>query len=343
MTPRPLTLCTRYGRRGASSRLRFHALLPYLEAAGFAPRIDELLPDRYLEKLYAGKSASGSAAAALLRRLARAPRWSEDLVIEYELFPFLPAALETAVLRRHRYILNFDDNVWEKYAAHPLLRGKFDRLCRGAAGIIAANDFLLEKAVALNPRCCKVPTAVDLAAYPPPEEKRRTSDGKMTAVWIGTPVTFPFLLELAPVLKGAADRIRLLVVGGGAVVPGLECTVVPWAEADEAALLASADCGLMPLPDTPFTRGKSSYKLLQYFAAGLPVVASPVGENRSVVTPECGFLADSPEQWLDAFARLAESETRLRLAAGAAIRARDFALSLHGPRAADFIASSLKR
>ena len=226
---------------------------------------------------------------------------------------------------------------------HPLLRGKFDRLCRGAAGIIAANDFLLEKAVALNPRCCKVPTAVDLAAYPPPEEKRRTSDGKMTAVWIGTPVTFPFLLELAPVLRQAADRIRLLVVGGGAVVPGLECTVVPWAEADEAKILASADCGLMPLPDTPFTRGKSSYKLLQYFAAGLPVIASPVGENRSVVTPECGFLADSPEEWLDAFARLAESETRLRLAAGAAIRARDFALSLHGPRAADFIASSLKR
>ncbi|MBQ4106958.1 MAG: glycosyltransferase [Lentisphaeria bacterium] len=345
--PHPITLCTRYSRLGASSRLRFHALLPFLEEAGFAPRLDELLPDRYLEKLYAGSPAKGVAAAALFRRFGRMPHWERDLLIEYELFPRLPEMLEMTVLRRHRYVLNFDDNVWENYVSNPLLRTKFDTLCRGAAGIIAANDFLMQKISALNPRCCKIPTPVDLTAYIPSYSYRNDgnipNDGKVTAVWIGTPVTFPFLQELAPVLRQENRWLRLLIIGGGSPVPGVECLVEPWSEATEKQLLATADFGIMPLPDTPFARGKSSYKLLQYFAASLPVIASPVGENRLVVTPGCGLTATSPQEWHQALKHLADPENRRRLAAGAARRAADFSLALHGPRAAAFLAGCLSR
>jgi glycosyltransferase involved in cell wall biosynthesis len=44
--------------------------------------------------------------------------------------------------------------------------------------------------------------------------------------------------------------------------------------------------------------GKAGFKLLQYMAAGLPVVASPVGFNRELVRHGVnGFLADSAEEW----------------------------------------------
>ncbi len=52
-----------------------------------------------------------------------------------------------------------------------------------------------------------------------------------------------------------------------------------WSLETEAADLAACDIGLCPLPDDNFTRGKCGFKILQYFAAGLPVIASPVGIN----------------------------------------------------------------
>ena len=75
----------------------------------------------------------------------------------------------------------------------------------------------------------------------------------------------------------------------------------------------------MPLSDTPWSRGKCAYKLIQCMACGIPVVASPVGANIDVVLPRCGLLADSPQQWLAAFRQLAD-DPALRLRFGAAGR-----------------------
>ncbi len=53
----------------------------------------------------------------------------------------------------------------------------------------------------------------------------------------------------------------------------------------------------MPLPDTEWARGKCGYKLLQYFAAGVPAVASPVGVNPGLIGTERGRLASTTEEW----------------------------------------------
>ena len=60
----------------------------------------------------------------------------------------------------------------------------------------------------------------------------------------------------------------------------------------------------MPLPDDEWTRGKCGYKLLQYFAAGVPAVASPVGVNRAIVGEERGMLASSNDDWFKALEML---------------------------------------
>ena len=66
-----------------------------------------------------------------------------------------------------------------------------------------------------------------------------------------------------------------------------------------------------------FARGKCGFKLLQYFAAGLPAVASPVGVNRALASGGA-LLARTPDEWVSAVLRLRDdAKLRERMGKGA--------------------------
>ncbi|MBN9249072.1 MAG: glycosyltransferase family 4 protein [Mesorhizobium sp.] len=115
-----------------------------------------------------------------------------------------------------------------------------------------------------------------------------------------------------------------------------------WSEAHEVELIQGMDIGIMPLEDSPFARGKCGYKLIQYMACGLPVVASPVGVNSKLVTHgENGFLASTEAEWRAAIERLL-SDPELRRRMGAAGRAKvesDYSIQTYGPKVAGMFAS----
>jgi glycosyltransferase involved in cell wall biosynthesis len=93
-----------------------------------------------------------------------------------------------------------------------------------------------------------------------------------------------------------------------------------WNPVDEATWLASADIGISWLPDDDWSRGKCGLKLLQYMAAGLPVLANPVGVQREMVLHgQNGYLVESPDDWLQAIACLGNSAS-LRQRMGQAAR-----------------------
>jgi len=66
-------------------------------------------------------------------------------------------------------------------------------------------------------------------------------------------------------------------------------------------LLAQCDVGIIPFLDSPLTRAIHPVKLYEYFAAGLPVVASDLEEIRRIGSP--ALLARTESEWIDALRR----------------------------------------
>ena len=336
-----LTLWTRYGDLGASSRLRFGRYVPFLEAAGWHVERRNFFPDAYLRRLYAGKGKSpGALLSGWRRRMGemRAEAPETPALVEYELLPYLPFACEKRFLASRAYFLNFDDAVDLRYARFPILRRKYRKLIAGAAGVIVANAELEARFAPLNPHLLALPTVPPVL----PENFASGTEERFTLIWIGTPVTFPFLRARRAALAQAAREtdFRLLIVGGTEALPGVECELIPWSEEAELAALRRAHVGIMPLPDTPFARGKSAYKLIRYLQCGLPAIASPVGENRRVLRPgETGFFAAADAEWAEAVRRLAAPEVRAAMRTALKREAAKYALADAAKKLTDFLAA----
>ena len=338
-----LDMWVRYGQLGASSRLRFYQYMPYLEENGIAVQVHNFFDDDYLRKLYSGvpRPVTG-VLRSYFSRLKEMCYTENDVpaLIEYELLPHLSYLMEKWFLKSRSYVLNFDDAVDLHYEKIPFLRNKYPQLIANASGIIVANDHLLERFRCYNENILKLPTV-------PPAEIRPVlkKPERLTLVWTGTPVTYQFLYQREQALRMAAERcdFELLVVASENLprMEGVNCRYINWSQDSETAALSKAHAGLMPLPDTPFARGKSAYKLICFLRAGIPGIASPVGENCRVIEDGVnGFLASGDEEWADAIVKISDEKIRAGLADGVKNSAKQYDLSDSALKLADFIKST---
>jgi glycosyltransferase involved in cell wall biosynthesis len=339
---------TKYGRESASTRQRLLQYLPSLGAAGFLVDHHALLDDDYVRGLVTGRSPRwGRVARSYVHRLRQLiAQPGADLIWIYaELFPWLPALFERLAFRSGRPVIyDMDDAFFVPYEGRPLLDGKLEPLLRGAAACTCGNDHLRGYAARFCDRSIVVPTVVDTEAYRP---KQSSGTGAVVIGWIGSPTTWPNVRPLLPLLRRlCADfsvRVRAVGAGIGAEqdrFAGLE--LVEWSEATEIAEVQAMDIGIMPLLDLPFERGKSGYKLVQYMACGLPVVASPVGVNRQIVAAgQNGFLATGEEEWRQALAALiGDPGLRRRMGNhGRALAEKSYSLASQAPRLVELFRS----
>lgn len=340
-------MLSRYARLGASSRMRSYQYLPWLEAAGISIKMAPLFSDAYVQGLQRHTKSPLEALRAYVGRIEAllASRKFDLLWIEKESLPWLPAWVEKILLPSGvPYVLDYDDAVFHYYdlsrapVVKALLAGKHPALMQGAALVIAGNEYLAEFArQAGAPHVAVVPTVIDLGRYPVATHNWAGGGALPCVGWIGQLATASFLTPFVPLFERlSADGLaRFAAIGIDAQSLGLPMESIPWTEQTEVASIADFDIGIMPLLDGPFERGKCGYKLIQYMACGLPVVASPVGVNRKIVEHGVnGFLAETPAQWEQALQTLL-ADVGLRHRMGQAGRQkveRQYCIQVTGPR-----------
>jgi glycosyltransferase involved in cell wall biosynthesis len=320
---------TKYGDLAASTRYRFSQYLPSLRAAGIVGEISPLLGNAYLEERFSsGRIKLIFLITALFRR-ARAVFFARnyDLVVVYgELFPYLPPFFELILrILGVRYLYDFDDAFFHQYDMHrnffvrKFLGGKIGRIIKWSSGVIAGNDYLASYARRYHENVTLIPTVVDMTKYERNVERKK-NDHAFTVGWIGSPSTSKYALERAPMFRQLSTMIkmRLVLIGAGTVdMQGVDVVAKAWSEATEIEELSQFDVGIMPLTDDPWARGKCGFKLIQYLASGVPVVASPVGVNSDIIKDgDDGYLATTDAEWIDALKKL-NSDPVLRQKMGA--------------------------
>jgi len=335
---------TKYGTRAASARQRFAQYAPFLASHGVELHLSPLIDDRQFGPIARGDKVGVTQALRSYGRRVQALTHarSYDLIwVQYELFPYLPGFVERVIgLTRTPFVVDLDDAIFHMYDAHPsapirtLLGRKLQPLLRSAQAAICGNDYLRDYAARFCGHVVVVPTVVDTEIFLP---LPRPTGAPVTIGWIGSPSTFRDVAPLVPAIRSAAERNGGIfrAIGGGplaAAQDGIESA--DWAEDREVADVQAMDVGIMPVTDRPFQRGKCGYKLIQYMACGLPVVASPVGINSRLAIPgETGYLAQTEAEWLEALDRLLKDPSlRARLgAAGRKLVQDNFSLASQQP------------
>lgn len=339
--PRPsLLLLTRYEADGASSRIR---LLQFesVFAERFEVTTQALLSNRYIGALQRGARAEMRVRSALggLRRASYAlwlvvSRKKFDVVIlEQEYITYLPTRVEILILRAIRkgpLIIDIDDANHLRYVGRRGLVGlvcgeKNRHIWSGAAAVVCGSQALLDDVLRMGGASAQarlvpsVPQRFDGC-------RRIRKSVPFTIGWIGSPSTAVDLnIVVEPLTRlGQEMGIRLLVVGANIdPIPGVSTLAVPWTRETEQQALETMDVGIAPLSSDDFRARKCGFKIVNYMNAGIPVVASPVGGNASLLSRDGyvgGLLADEADEWYLGLRRFAEdAEFRATMSEGATL------------------------
>jgi glycosyltransferase involved in cell wall biosynthesis len=283
----------------ASTRYRALAYFPYLRQAGWNP------------------SHLSANSTIFPWTLIQQARQADVVVVLRKVFSFHSLYLLRRAARR--LVFDFDDAVFVHNDASPSRRRttRFARMVRQADHVFAGNRYLVDIATHFTSRVTLLPTTLEPKAYPLAEQK---DEGRLDLVWIGSRSTARYLSSLLPLLQEAAEEIptlRLKVIADFTPqADRLTIMPVPWSPENEAVEVGTAHIGIAPMPTDAWTVGKCGLKVLQYMAAGLPVVASGGGIHDHLVQDGVtGFLPTNQAAWMDALRRLAIAPS-LRAAMG---------------------------
>ncbi len=348
------------GKSSPGPRYRVLQYIPSFEAAGFACTVWPLQGTRSTARSLnsarlrpatrlAHRAATWAQAGAFAARIIRAAD-RFDRILLYRI-PVPSWAVPPLARRRSRIVCDFDDAM---DAVEDDTKGLAGALRRRILRRSLLNSIAVSRvAVTSNQRNADVvrraggtpaivPTSIDTARFG--FRDRRTLAGPVPVIgWMGTPSTARYLAPIEGPLGDVSRRAGAIVrlVGAGAnPFAALDVDVRPWTYESETADLEGFDVGLMPMPDTSWTRGKAALKALQYGASGAPTVASWTATNAEILREDAGTsFCRSPADWLAALECLVlDAEQRSAQGRrGRQLVERCYSVGVNAPRLIDLI------
>jgi len=242
-----------------------------------------------------------------------------DLVfVHREAFPVGGAFFEKIISLTKPIVYDFDDSIFlpnssganriVDFFKYPC---KVPKIIKLSTAVIAGNNYLKEFALKYNNNVVVIPTCIDTQKFTPRDSKH---DDKIVIGWIGTYTTSKYLKTLKEVFTKLLDRyknsVEIRIVGSqGKLFDNEKIIYKHWILENEIKDLQAFDIGLMPICDDEWTRGKCSFKLIQYLAVGAASVVSPVGMNKEIIVDgKNGFFADTQEEWFQRISQLVENK-----------------------------------
>jgi len=293
------------GKNVPSRRFRIKVVIPFLRQKGFD--LVELCP---IINCYPPKS-----------RLLRLP-WFALAIVERIIFVFRSRGCDAVILQREMIstlftlewlmpkprVLDVDDAIYLYNNASAARK-----IAQTCSLVVCGNQFLAEQFSKWNSNVVVIPTGIDTKKLRPIEKPITTTSP--TIGWIGTSGNYKYLELIEPALRkifALFPNVRLQVISNERPMffdyLGDQLDFRLWRPGIENDLLPQLTIGIMPLIDSEWEWGKCSFKMLQYMAAGIPVVVSPVGMNAEILASgSIGLAANNTDEWVEALSRLLQS------------------------------------
>jgi len=281
----------------ASARIRAIQYIPFFEAQGYRvahiPRIPKKPANPFLKFTIFPVLKRWYYLKMTLAILFG--KW--DIVFVQRIF-VRKNLLKILVNRSIKIIYDFDDAIYIN-TKQPKNHSKASDMVRFATKVIVSTNYLAEFCLSCGQNPVIITSPVETERIRPFEKSK---DQPVTIGWIGSLWTSGFLELVEKPLQKLAEKYSFLFITVGASpeykIKGINHISKTWVFEEENKDIGKMDIGIMPLPDTEWTKMKGGYKLLQYMSAGIPCVASPVGINQSIIRPgENGYLASNNDEW----------------------------------------------
>lgn len=288
------------GQALASTRYRAFQYFDALKKSGFEP-VHETIENGLLSHL----------------RILKLAKHADLVVSIRKTFPYPFSKLLHYFSKN--LLFDFDDAIFVR-SDGSYSRTRYNRFVgtvKKCTSVWAGNSYLAGIAKKHNKMVTIVPTSVRVEKYFLPIKK---SSNHIDIVWIGSQHTRKYLemfLPTASKLSRAFPKLRLKIIADFDLqYEGVCIKCEPWSEKSEGEKLVSAHIGIAPLPDNAWTRGKCGLKILQYMAAGLPVIASPAGVQKQIVEHGVtGYIPQNGQEW-EYFLKILLTTKNLRKAMG---------------------------
>jgi len=264
------------------------------------------------------------------------------LIIEKELIPYLPFLIERIILWKTKYSLDFDDADFLKYEKYKLLNDKVHLLSQNSLFTTVGNSWYFD--FIKSDKLVYLPTVLDIYNYK--MKMKIDNPPVIRIVWIGSFSTLKYLELVREPLRilSKSYNLELRIIGGHFDDDIINCESLAWNSDNEAQLINESDIGIMPQNDSSWEKGKCGFKLVQYMACGLPVIASPSPANNEIITQGInGFIAINQKDWIIYLKELI-TNLNLRKNIGKANREKikeKYSYQIWGPKYVELVNSKL--